>query len=266
MYANRVPKTLAAQPHQSSQSFFAPLPQSRLPIQSKQLVQRQEVPTQSTVAVRAAGLPSALSQTITQLIEQRQYQAAIDAVVTHLVSTGEINSALLLNGGMRYAPTLSDDGWTPIPGYDASGQANPADVSIGNSAFTEGVSKLFSTILHEYRHVLQLSQPDNSDDNYAGTGGQLDATHAPAGETGTERQRRLGRTRRLISRQEFEAYAYELINAARTGISFRQMVLAYGEVVRRWRGFNETERAGLRSLYDQSTEIYQRARAVHLRR
>ena len=144
------------------------------------------------------GLDAATAGRLRNLMAKRKRQQALDLLTTVLASRGEIDVALLLKGKMHYSAAVSGEGEADPPGYDTDDRtgrktARPTAVRIGRSAF-KNASVLYSTVIHEYEHVLQFQS---------------------AKARGTEGQRSL---EWLIERQEVEAYAAEIFGAKNSGL------------------------------------------------
>lgn len=190
----------------------------------------------------APGLTVGVVQEIEDLIRRRRRRAALDVLVEHLGNAGQINLDLLHGRRMYYVPGLAGEGAAPTPGFrrDPATRewvARPTSVRIGPAAFRRGISWLYSSVMHEYQHVLQFQQ------NVA---------------RGTMGQRSLGW---LIERQEVEAYATEIINSATTGLDQhpRQMRETWRRLhSEHWRQLGRKSRRLLNDLYVRAHEIAQR--------
>lgn len=185
-------------------------------------------------APEAIGLSIAVYRETQQRMRANRRQEALDILVNYLISAGQINASFLLAGRMYYDEGIpeTDEGQTLPPGYEidsASGaqRAREAIVQIGPRAFQHGVPLLYSTVRHEYQHVLQFQEPDNTLSSLAdlrGTGGQLGSSEFQEGlNLDDPSQREEFRQRRsllneLVNRQETEAYAQEILDARMTGM------------------------------------------------
>lgn len=145
------------------------------------------------------GLGPLRTETIDLLIKAKDFQGAVDLLVSDKATDSEINVDLLENKRMIFEAGLtSSDGTTSMPHWDyvsSPQKADPAKVKIGPSAFSSGVPYLYSVIMHEYQHVLwQQTLPNQklSNDLHAQGIGVPD---------------------------EVEAGAWEILHAAETGIS-----------------------------------------------
>lgn len=144
------------------------------------------------------GLDAAKAKSLRDLLKQGKRQKALDLVVGTLADRGEIDRKLLQKSTMHYAPAAGGEGEALPPGYDTDAKtgkrtARPTVVRIGPAAFKDP-SVLYSTVVHEYRHVTQF-QSDKA--------------------RGTEGQRSLDW---LIERQEVEAYTAEIFQAKNSGL------------------------------------------------
>jgi hypothetical protein len=162
------------------------------------------------------------------------------------VAKGKITETLLKKGSlgqrMYYSPNLDSAGAVNPPGWIRKNgkivRAKPAFVRIGTNAFHFGVPFLYSTMMHEYRHVLQFQERSSN------------RTLAPGQNARTPEQ-----TNQLILRQEVEAYSWELVHSKRTGL-FKDPVLM-GD---RWRNA-----VAKRKAWPQMFRGRPRLRAFYLR-
>jgi hypothetical protein len=142
-----------------------------------------------------------------QYLASGDWQAAIDVVVNSMVENGRIDRSLLAGGKVQFRTKSPGDG-TTVEGGDTSGSgyrrvssgalvAIPSALSIGKDGVSKGVAWLYSTILHEYQHVLQFT---------ARAGFPTTATQVPG---------------QAIDAHEVnvEAFAVELLQSERSGIS-----------------------------------------------
>jgi len=101
-------------------------------------------------------------------------QAAVNAVVQGLVEEGQVNTSYLAGGRVTY---VSDRSRMPRGHYGhtsltpGTGHPRPCRVIVGPDAM-RNVGLLFTTIMHEYQHVLQFRQ------NRAGAGEAVDEVEA----------------------------------------------------------------------------------------
>jgi hypothetical protein len=123
-------------------------------------------------------------------------QQAIDLIVRDAANSGAIDLDLIDRLTAIYDPNLSEEGRTQDPVRDREGRLQPAVVKIGPKAFDHGVPWLYSTIRHEYVHVQQGRPISES---------QPVRVHKTAADPRSHGQ-------------EVEAYAYEILNADRTGV------------------------------------------------
>jgi hypothetical protein len=162
----------------------------------------------------APGLPENVAIEVTKLLAAKKRQAALDVLVAHLGTTGEIDLSFLEGKKMHYNRAVAGEGLSPEPGYqkDAFGGlvSRPTPVRIAPGAFNKGLSWLYSVVMHEYQHVLQFHDPGAK-----GTTGQVTIPW-------------------LVERQEVEAYAWEVLNASKTGLDQKPKLLK-----ERWRRLHE---------------------------
>lgn len=176
---------------------FAHLPAS---VQRQAAEAEAEEVDESAPSPEAPGLTVGIVRQVEEQIRARNRREALRVLVEYLASTGEINLDLLARRRMNYSPGLAGEGAATPPGFrrdPATGErvSRATIVRIGPAAFRRGVPWLYSTVMHEYVHVLQFQQPGARD---------------------TMGQRNLGW---LIERQEVEAYATEIINSEETGLN-----------------------------------------------
>ena len=157
--------------------------------------------------IASATIPDLNESTVRRVssaIAQGHFQEAINILVQELargtLGPVMINTSLLQNGTMSFDPSLRQEGNTEEPKLDRNGDVFPAKVSIGPPAFQKGVPWLYSTILHEYVHVLQ-AQRTSAGRNNPRLGQIQVAGTDPRGHG-----------------QEVEAYAQEILNTSRTGV------------------------------------------------
>ena len=212
-------------------------------------VQRQapaaeaEAVDENAPSPEAPGLTIGVVRQIEQHIRERNRREALNVLVEYLASTGEINLDLLARRRMIYSPGLGGEGAATPPGFrrdPATGElvSRPTTVRIGPAAFRRGVSWLYSSVMHEYSHVLQFQQ---------------------SGARDTMGQRSLDW---LIERQEVEAYAMEIINSEQTGLNQhpRQMRETWRRLHHEhWRHLGPRGRELLNELYVQAYHIAQEA-------
>jgi len=165
-------------------------------------VQRQAAPAAAAVEREVPGLSEETAQEANKLIQEHKRQEAIDVIVTDLASSGQMDLSLLRKRRVEFSATISGEGLTTVLGYkkDPVTKARIARlhrIQIGREAFGKGIPWLYSSILHEYQHVVQ---------------GQPGSTSLVPGGVVQE-----GRLRQ----QEVEAYASEILDARQTGIAKR---------------------------------------------
>ena len=191
----------------------------------------------------APGLTVAVANDVQALIDAGDRQGAIDRLVEHLDVDGQLDRDLLLNRKMFYSRSISGEGEAAPPGFDRDAEsgertARPTRVRIGRAAFRRDISWLYSSIMHEYKHVLQFQQ---------------------AGARGTMGQVAIDW---LIERQEVEAYAWEILNSRTTGMFHnpRQMRETWRRLHREhWVGLGPRGKALLNDLYTRAHAVAQEA-------
>ena len=191
----------------------------------------------------APGLSDYTVKKVAKLVKAKKRQQAIDAILYDLAAVRDVDLAKLKGRKMYYSSSVAGEGLALEPGYakdPASGErkAKPAVVRIGRKAFTKGISWLYSSIMHEYQHVLQFQSP---------------------GAKGTSGQVSLGW---LIKRQEVEAYASELMNSKKTGLFNKPKLMR--ETWRRlhsdhWVKLGKKSRRLLNDLYVKAYNITKKA-------
>ncbi|HVL98569.1 MAG TPA: hypothetical protein VM324_04680 [Egibacteraceae bacterium] len=212
-------------------------------------IQRQEAPAadgaqpaeQDAAGVADAAAPGLTADVATRAREAmaaNRRQEAITIIVDHLVETGVIDRNLLRGGRMRYDAGLNQEGAATIPRFrlvEGRRVANPTRVRIGRTAFGQGLPWLYSSIIHEYRHVEQFQHT-------------FDAETRPTS----------GHNDWLEARQEADAYLHEIESSRTTGLfnNPRQM----RETWRRLHAEHwvNVDRAGRRALGDR----YEAAHAI----
>jgi hypothetical protein len=158
-------------------------------------VKRVRSPELSGPQPDVPALGSAVKAEIEKKIKQRDPQGALDLLVKTKIQDGTIDPALLEGGAMEYDPDLtSAHGISSMQFWDAvKERARPTAVRISPGAFSS-VAYLYSVVMHEYQHVLQRQSRANQD---------------------TEDRLRAAGSK---STNEVRAYAWELLNAERTGV------------------------------------------------
>jgi hypothetical protein len=157
------------------------------------------------------------------------------------VADGLIDRALLRNGRMRFDAGLHQEGSTAVPGFrlvEGRRVAFPTRVRIGLTAFGHGLPLLYSSIIHEYRHLQQLQQ--------------INSAEAPLA----------GQNNWLIARQDVDAYLHEIENARSTG-----MFNDPAQMRELWRRLHferwiDVDRAGRRALNDRYVAAHAVVRAA----
>ena len=129
-------------------------------------------------------------------ISSKDFQVAINILLKEAASINRVDLRMLDQQTMKFDPQLSQEGKTDDPVLDPTGNPIPSKVTIGPPAF-KNVSWLYSTLLHEFVHV-QQSQPIKAHMPVTVKGGAGDPSSTNA--------------------KEVEAYAFEITNAAATGL------------------------------------------------
>lgn len=181
------------------------------------------------------GLTAAVGTRAREALAANRRQEALNLVVDELVTAGVINRALLRGGRMRYDPGLAGEGAATVPRFrlvNGRRVANPTRVRLGPSAFRGGLPLLYSSILHEYRHVEQFQRIYSAAEPLSGQNDWLE------------------------DRQEVDAYLHEIENARTTGMFAdpRQMREAWRRLhAEHW---INVDRAGRRILNDRYTAAH----------
>ena len=185
-------------------------------------------------------LPAATVQLVDGHLAAGRKQAAIDALVRAAARRGRIDPRLLVGGTMTHDSSISGEGLASIPGYRRDGQARRTRVRIGDDAFVSGVPLLYSSILHEYQHVLQFQRRGRSPSAVPGQGSNQD----------------------LADQQEVEAYGWEILHSRDTGL-FRTPKLMEDAWLRLhntyWINLNARRKRPLRRLVQRAHLIAERA-------
>ncbi|MGH3869963.1 MAG: hypothetical protein ACRDSR_00360 [Pseudonocardiaceae bacterium] len=143
------------------------------------------------------GLTAAVATRARTALAANRRQEAVNIIVDALVEDGTIDRALLRGGRIRYDAGLGQEGAATIPRFrlvEGRRVANPTRVRIGSTAFGRGLPWLYSSIIHEYRHVEQFQQTNSAERPLSGHNDWLAA------------------------RQETDAYLHEIENARTTGL------------------------------------------------
>jgi hypothetical protein len=152
-------------------------------------------------SVEAPGLSKTTVDAANLYLTQRKWQEAVDVIVGELIRTGAIDPSLIEGGRIHFEAPVSGEGITDPLGFrrTAGGlQSLRNPIRLGESAFKRGFPWLYSSILHEYHHILQLKDPRGLRTIYSVVPGQ-------AGDPV------------LIHQQEVESYAEEIFQASQTG-------------------------------------------------
>jgi len=169
-------------------------------------------------------------------------QEAVTLIVDYLIANGQIDAAILRGGRMRYDGTLNQEGAATIPGFRVIGGrrvAFPTRVRIGRTAFGRGLPWLYSSIIHEYRHVVQFQETYSA--GARPLSGQQD-WQAP--------------------RQEADAYIHEILNSRTTGMfnNPAQMRETWNRLqFNHWIDVDQAGRRALNDAYVRAHEIAQEA-------
>ncbi len=185
-------------------------------------------------AEKIPGLSTEIVKELTELIANKKRKEALNKLVEFLINDGQMDASLLEEGKMHYGGAAGGEGLASPPGYKKDPdtgelKAKPTPVRIGWRAF-KNVPLLYSTVMHEYIHVQQFQEPV---------------------ARGTKGQRGLGW---LIKRQEVEAYAYELINADKTGLSTYPTLMldAWSRLNSEWNGLGKASKKLLNPMYESA--------------
>jgi len=122
---------------------------------------RRQTATQNAASV--PGLPGDVVTEVQSKLEADR-TTALASLQQALSSSGEIDLSFLDGGAMTYVSDTSrmrpgHSGLTSLsPG---SGRPRPCRVEIGPDAF-RSVSALFTTVMHEWQHVLQFRRPESN--------------------------------------------------------------------------------------------------------
>jgi hypothetical protein len=191
------------------------------------------------------GLPADVAEAIREHLAARRRQAALDALVEYLAEDGQIDTAILRGGRMYYSSAVAGEGEASPPGYTTdpdTGErvARPTRVRFGRAAFNRGLTWLYSSVLHEYKHVEQFQRTHREGGPLSGQGSQ----------------------QWLIERQEVEAYCHEIINSRTTGMFENARMMR--ETWRRlhsehWINVGPQGKRALNDLYIQAHDIAQEA-------
>ena len=114
-------------------------------------VQRQPI-APAPQAPLIPGLGRARQDMLEKMIQQADFQGALDTLIGFKHMDYEIETNLLANGTMQYG-NFRWDGVTAAPKWDQAGNLLPAVVQIGPTAF-RSLPYLYAVVMHEYQHVL----------------------------------------------------------------------------------------------------------------
>jgi hypothetical protein len=195
--------------------------------------------------VESPGLPADVAQTIRDHLAARRRQAALDALVAYLGEDGQIDTTLLRGGRMYYSTAVAGEGEASPPGFTTdpdTGErvARLTRVRMGRAAFNRGLPWLYSSVIHEYKHVEQFQRTHREGGPLSGQGSQ----------------------QWLIERQEVEAYCHEIINSRTTGMfeNPRQMRETWRRLhSEHWINVGPQGKKALNDLYIQAHDIAQEA-------
>lgn len=188
-------------------------------------------------------LSAAVVAEINALLRAGHRQRAVDRLVDEAVEIGRIDRSQLTDGRVKYDPTDTGEGGTTAPGFHRSAtgelRSKPRPVEVGTAAFKWGLSWLYSTILHEYKHVEQ----------------DATVTGLPTIESAVPGQR-LNSVR--IDQRNIEAYAQEILLSKDTGVfaNARAMrVLWHRLHADCWMNLGRVDRAPVADLYKRSYAV-----------
>lgn len=189
---------------------------------------------------RSPGLTIAVANRAREAMGAGRRQEAVNVIVEALVDDGTIDRALLRGGRMRYDPALAQEGAARIPRFrlvEGRRVANPTRVRIGRTAFGRGLPWLFTSIIHEYRHVEQFQQTYSAERPLSGHNDWLE------------------------HRQEVDAYLHEIENARTTGLfaNARQMRETWGRLAGHWMNVDRAGRQVLNDRYVAAHEVVREA-------
>lgn len=225
------------------------------------VVQRGTDPGQQVVHRQVlGGLPSAeapgLSQGAVNIanvhLRRGEWQQAIDVVVDEAVRQGQIDRSKLEGGRVHYEPPVGRDpveeGQTIGSGFRrnrATGErtAVKMPVVVGRRAFRWGLPWLYSSILHEYKHVIQMQT----------------ATDLPTIGSNVPSQKS---NPVIDSQQDVETYAEEIARAHDTGLDKNPAairVLWHRLHTDNWMFLSRAERAPVKETYKAA---YAKASAI----
>jgi hypothetical protein len=188
-------------------------------------IQRQAVLTDLLQpSHEAPGLSKGTVTEANELLKNGKCQEAVDIIVDDMVQSKQIDRSLLEGGKVNYepryeivpsssfrdypfffhtAPRVIGEGETDPQRFrrGASGSLSAVRMPIylGRKAFSKGISWLYSTILHEYQHLLQSQTP----------AGLATISSAVPGQHGGA----------LDYQQDVETYATEILAAKKTGLA-----------------------------------------------
>ncbi|MFI7483393.1 hypothetical protein ACH9EU_13390 [Kocuria sp. M1R5S2] len=202
---------------------------------AEHVAQRQPAPpdldlTEFIEDTASPGLTLAVATRIRDALTANRRQQALNLLVDALVEDGTINRALLRGGRMRYDAGLAGEGAATVPRFrlvEGRRVANPTRVRLGPNAFRRGLPLLYSSVLHEYRHVEQFQRINSAEDPLSGQNDWLE------------------------HRQEVDAYLHEIENSRTTGMFAdpRQMREAWRRL--HFEHWIDVDRAGRRALNDR---------------
>lgn len=181
-------------------------------------------------------LPDQTVDAATGHLDAGRKQKAIDVLLTAAKQRGRVDVRLLHRRRMRYDPKLGLDGAAYYP-RERKGEVAPTKVNIGETGLDKGAPWLYSTMLHEYQHVLQYQGKRGRDTRAPGIGGKL-----------------------LGKQQETEAYARELILSRKTGVAQDEFLMTriWNLMQGNWQHLSGKGRKPLRKMMDHARHIYRR--------
>lgn len=193
-------------------------------------------------AVESPGLSQSVYDTARAHLSAGHWQKAVDAIVAECIRTGQIDPGQIVGGRVFYDPDRGRDkvegeGDTDVPGFrrnrrTGSLTAVRRKVRVGRDGFKHGVPWLYSTILHEYKHVQQEATRSGLPTIASAVPGQRtdDATNA---------------------QQDVETYSEEIFRARDTGVANhrRLMLDLWDRLNDNYGGLDAAHKRPVRDLY-----------------
>jgi hypothetical protein len=192
------------------------------------------------MTVTAPPLPPAVATQAGNYLRQGKWQEATDVIVKQPVKDRVIDPEKITHGKFQYDPTESDAGGTYPVGFRRNRMtrhltAIPSPERLGKDAFQHGLPWLYSTILHEYQHVMQ-------DDTVRGL--PTIASRFPGQRVPFD----------ILAQQEIEASATEISNARATHMDGnpRLMRVLWHQLHDQWMTLSPRDRRPVKEIYDQA--------------